>query len=113
MKRIFLIIAFLVLVASVVWLAIALINAGISIDYARRENGFEHETNAKLRSMLRHTTLNLSRDDLLRILADDLKNASVVKEEDQRIAIGDVVFYFKEGKVSDVRIISEDPDYNK
>ncbi len=111
MKRALLVIAFLSLIGCVAWSAFALIDAGISIDHARRMYGFQHEDITQLRSMLRHTTLGLSHTDLLKILADDLKSQPVVKEEEQRIAIGSVIFYFKEDKVSDVRILSEDPDY--
>ena len=111
MKRALALIGILFLLACASWLCVTLLNAGISADHARREIGLQREAAGQLRSMLMHTTQGMSRADLKRLLADDVKSASVVKEESEKIAIGSVVFYFKDNLVSGVTIIFDDPNY--
>ncbi|MBS0542041.1 MAG: hypothetical protein JSR47_24990 [Proteobacteria bacterium] len=111
MKRIALIAGLIALAAYVGWSIFALVDAGITISYLQRGIGSQKDTVAQVRSMLQHATLGLGRAELLSKLSEDLKTASVVKEEDRRIGIGDVIFYFEGNAVSDVRILSQDSNY--
>jgi hypothetical protein len=99
--------ALLITVGLLIWSAYNLIDAGISLDHARQEQVHLNERVALLRSMLRHTTTQLGRSDLLRLLADDLAGDHIVKKSDDRVEIDDVIFTFRDDKVSNVLLLGE------
>lgn len=103
-----LLIALLVTFGLLIWSVYNLIDAGVSLDYSRQEQVLLNKKVAVLRSMLRHTTANLTRSDLLRLLADDLSGDRVVKKSEDRLEVDDIVFIFHNDRVYDVLLLGEE-----
>jgi hypothetical protein len=108
MKKV-LVVALVVTFGLFVWSSFHLVDAGIEIDNARSEAVRRTEQATLLKSMMQHATANVSRSDLLRLLADDMSGDRIVKNDENRLEIDDIVFVFRDDKVRNVYLLGEEP----
>lgn len=93
----------------VLCLGYAWLNAAISLDAARSEQGLQRARIALLKELLRQTSTGMSRTDLER-LVEERRTVSghIVKQGTDRLQIDDVIFRFDGKAVTDVTLIDND-----
>ena len=81
-------------------------DAAISLDHARQEQRILHSRIALLRGLLNQTARNLNRKQVEGI-AQSLEKDHIVKRENDKMIIDDVVFIFKGETVVDFHFLDE------
>jgi hypothetical protein len=84
------------------------LNAAVSLDYARQEQQHQRDRVLLLRSLLEHTAMRLSRDDLVRLVRQDFAEKHLIKESNDRVEVDDIVFKLRNNVVTGVAFLGDE-----
>jgi hypothetical protein len=103
----FLAISLIVLVAFLGLATFKLFDVSMVIDDARMETRAQRAHALLLRSLLRNSVQGRTREDVLKLFVGDLPGDNIVRNDENQIEIGGVIFVLKDGAVTNVRLVDE------
>jgi hypothetical protein len=96
------------LLAGGAFLMYSWINATISLDYARQQQKLDQTKIELLRDLLRYTSTSLTRGSLEQIIEQHYSRGHVVKQQQDRIQVDDVIFRLDGESIVQVLLLGED-----
>jgi hypothetical protein len=83
-----------IMMAAAVMVLYAWLNTATSLDYARQQQKTEHQRSELLRQFLLTLNPGAKRADIAEVVSKRFREGHVIKEEQDRIVVDDVVFQF-------------------
>ena len=84
------------LIAGAALTIYAWLNAVVSLDHARQQQKADRERSELLRELVLGLNRGVQRSEVLRLVKQDFGSGHVIKEEQGRILLDDIVFQFNE-----------------
>lgn len=94
------------LVTVIGLLVFACIDTSISLDHARQEEAHLQLREQLLRSLVLRTASRMPKEELIRILENELNGTHIIKKDNNLIEIDDIVLEFKGNRLTAVHSLS-------